>query len=452
MNNELNQFCDKVLAKAKINGLEEFEVYGVSGSSIEVGINAGEIDTYSVNDSIGVSFRTKVDGKMGYAATTTLDDVSVDMLINKSKENAEIIEDDDVQFIFEGSEKYQETLSYNEKMQDVSASQIIEIAKSIEKYALAADKRVKHMQQCIACSGNKTTVLKNSKGLSLSRKSNQAAILCSPVVYCGDIANSCYKSEMSLDINTLDAKKLAEFAVEEAIEQCLAQEIPSNKYKVIFRNDVVASILETFASVFSGESAQKGLSLLAGKEGENVASQAFTLIDDGLMDWGFSTKSFDDEGVAVTTKPIIENGVLKTLLHNLKTANKAGIASTGNGNKQRYDASISVSANNLVVKTGDKNLQELATVMNNGIIITDLAGLHSGANAISGDFSLSAKGYLIENGENIQSVSGITVSGNFYDVIKNIIEVGCDAFASDENSATIYTPSILCNDLSIAGK
>ena len=240
--------------------------------------------------------------------------------------------------------------------------------------------------------------------------------------------------------------------MEEAINLCIIQEVASGKYNVILKNECFADLFSAFSSIFSGESAQKGLSLLNGKEGEVIASPAFTLTDNGLMPWGLSSRGFDDEGVAVSTKPIIQNGVLKTLLHNLKTSNKAGVPSTGNGNKSSYASPVSVSGSNMVISTGDKDLKGLCKSMNNGLILTELAGLHSGANPISGDFSLAAKGYLVEHGGIVASVAGITVSGNFYDVLKNITEVGCDVITSPQNGETVYTPSVLCRDMSVAGK
>ena len=148
---------------------------------------------------------------------------------------------------------------------------------------------------------------------------------------------------------------------------------------------------------------------------------------------------------------MIENGVLRTLLYDLKTAAKAGYASTGNGNKASYTAGIHVAPSNLFLKPGSTSFEELLSHAGNGLLITELNGLHSGANAATGDFSLSAKGYMIENGKRSRAVAGITVSGNFYTLLKNILCVGSDFRWGLPGDGTYGAPSILVSGLSVAG-
>ena len=154
-----------------------------------------------------------------------------------------------------------------------------------------------------------------------------------------------------------------------------------------------------FEPIFYAESVQKGLSLLKDKVDKLVANKNFTLIDDPFIKEGFNTCSFDGEGTATSVKKIIDEGVLKTYLYNWKTAVKDGVKSTGNGFRNSYKSSVSTSATNLYVEKGDKSLEEILETVDKGVMITDLQGLHSGLNPVSGDYSLSAHGYEIENGK-----------------------------------------------------
>ncbi|MBR4255894.1 MAG: TldD/PmbA family protein, partial [Clostridia bacterium] len=148
----------------------------------------------------------------------------------------------------------------------------------------------------------------------------------------------------------------------------------------------------------------------------------------------------------------VENGVLKTLLYNLKTAHKAGVKSTGNASKGGYTSPIGISVNNFTLSSGKKTLAELAETMGEGIIITEVSGLHAGANAVTGDFSLLSKGYLVEGGKKGRAVNGVTVSGNFYELLKNIEETGCDVYHNMFGEA-ISSPSVLISaPMSIAGE
>jgi PmbA protein len=197
------------------------------------------------------------------------------------------------------------------------------------------------------------------------------------------------------------------------------------------------------------DSAQKGLSLLKDKEGEIIASELLTIVDDPLLDNGLGSAPFDDEGVATYRKEIISNGKLETLLHNLKTANKDNIKTTGNGFKSSYSSSVGVSPTNLFIQKGEYSLEELMNKLGEGVIITDFAGLHSGANSITGDFSLAAKGYYIKDGKKQYPIEQITVAGNYFDLIKDIKAIGDDL---NFPMSSFGAPSILVNTLSIAGK
>jgi PmbA protein len=211
----------------------------------------------------------------------------------------------------------------------------------------------------------------------------------------------------------------------------------------------MATLLSTFSDCFSADTAQKGLSLLKDKEGKMVASNIVTIIDDPLLDFGIASTSFDDEGVATYKKEVIKNGKLTTLLHNLKTANKAKTKSTANGFKASYSSCVLVSVTNFYIQNGNNSLEDLMLKLNEGVMITDFSGLHSGANPITGDFSLAAKGFYIKNGKRDFPIEQITVAGNFFTLLKNI-----ESIANDLKFplSSIGSPSILVKELSIAGK
>ena len=221
------------------------------------------------------------------------------------------------------------------------------------------------------------------------------------------------------------------------------------KYKAIINNEAMVSLISTFSSIFDADAADKGLSLLKGKEGENIAAKCVNLIDNPLLEGGLASTPFDDEGVATYKKDIIKDGKLMTLLHNLKTSNKAGIKTTGNGFKSSYASTVTISPTNFYIENGNNSLQELIEEVYNGVMITDFAGLHSGANSISGDFSLAAKGFYIENGKKSYPIEQITIAGNFFTLLKDIENIGNDLKFP---MSSIGSPSVIVRELSLAGK
>ena len=238
----------------------------------------------------------------------------------------------------------------------------------------------------------------------------------------------------------------------EAIDFLDAKSVKSASMRIIFRNSAMCDLIETFSGIFSSESAQRGFSMLAGKEGEKIAADCVTLVDDPTLDFGFGSRAFDAEGVAGRRNVVVENGVLKTLLYNLETAHKAGVQSTGNASKGGYTSPIGISVTNFTLTPGEKTLDQLAEKMGEGMIITEVSGLHAGANAVTGDFSLMAKGYLVENGKQGRAVTGVTVSGNFYELLKNIEEPGSDVY-NNMFGAAVSSPSVLIGaKMSVAGE
>lgn len=450
---DIKDFRDKLFERAKKEGFSDYEIYYISGDSFRVTIFEGEIDQYSVNTDKGLSFRGLFNGKMGYSYTEILDDEALTMLIKNAKENALAIEDEDIEIIYGEKEAYAKVESFNEELEKVEASRKIDLALQLEKDAKNQSEKVKSIDDCVVASGKDERYISNSKGLDLSHKSNIIYALVSAVAEEEGKLNTAYSFKVTNDIEEIDTKRLAEKAVGDALSYMGAKSIPSGKYGVIIRNDVMADILSTFSGIFSAYNVQKGLSLLKDKLNSKIASENVTLIDNPLMKKGICSVPFDDEGVATYTKAVIEEGVLKTYLYNLKTAKKDGVSSTGNASKASYASPIGTSPTNFYVKPGNFDLDELKKNLNEGLFITEVQGLHSGANTVSGDFSLAAKGFLIKNGTVERPVEQITIAGNFYKLLTDIVDLGSDLkFGIPSGSSCFGSPSVMLKELSVAGK
>lgn len=250
----------------------------------------------------------------------------------------------------------------------------------------------------------------------------------------------------SFDI--LDAGLIGSEIAKSAVEKLGAAAIPSGTYRVIMHRDAMVDLLETFCGIFSAETAQKGLSLLKGRVGEKIAADCVTIIDDPLLLDGLDARPFDAEGVPSRAHTVVENGVFKTFLHNLKTAHKDGVETTGNASKAGYASAVHVSPSNFYIKGGSVSFETLLAEMGDGVVITEVSGLHAGANAVSGDFSLLSKGYTVKNGKREKAIEQITIAGNFYDLLKNARAMADDmAFPM----GSMGSPSIDVGELSVSG-
>ena len=446
---ELNLFVKELFSKAQEEGFSEYEVYYVDRESLSISVYKEEVEKYNLNNSAGLSFRGKFGDRIGYSYTEILDEDAIDMLVKKAKENVSAIENNDIQFIYEGDKEDKEISTYHEELEDIPADKLINIAISMEKEAKKYCNKVESFSGCsVSYSSGKYGII-NSKGLNLSNKSNLLTAYVVPIVKDLDKMYDGCGYVVAKSLNDVKPDKIAKMGVDEALSKIGGTSIASGNYKVIINNEAMVSLLSTFAGIFSGDAVQKGLSLLKDKEGEIIATDIVNLVDDPHLEDGLASVSFDDEGVATLKTYLIKNGKLNSLLHNLKTANKAGVKSTGNGFKASYASPISVSPTNFYIEPGINSLEEMTKKINKGLIITDFAGLHSGANSITGDFSLAAKGFYIEDGIKTHPVEQITVAGNFFTLLNNIEEIGSDLKFP---MSSVGSPSIIIKELSIAGE
>ena len=446
---ELNLFVKELFSKAQEEGFSEYEVYYVDRESLSISVYKEEVEKYNLNNSAGLSFRGKFGDRIGYSYTEILDEDAIEMLVKKAKENVLAIENNDIQFIYEGDKEYKEISTYHEELEDIPADKLINIAISMEKEAKKYCNKVESFSGCsVSYSSGKYGII-NSKGLNLSNKSNLLTAYVVPIVKDLDKMYDGCGYVVAKSLNDVKPDKIAKMGVDEALSKIGGTSIASGNYKVIINNEAMVSLLSTFAGIFSGDAVQKGLSLLKDKEGELIAADIVNLVDDPHLEDGLASVSFDDEGVATLKTYLIKNGKLNSLLHNLKTANKAGVKSTGNGFKSSYASPISVSQTNFYIEPGINSLEEMTKKINKGLIITDFAGLHSGANSITGDFSLAAKGFYIEDGIKTHPVEQITVAGNFFTLLNNIEEIGSDLKFP---MSSVGSPSIIIKELSIAGE
>ena len=445
----MEQFIQQVLAAAREAGITAAEIYLSSGDSFRAMCQQGQVNNYTVNSTRGLSLRGLYQGKMGYAATEAFDDEAVAQLVRGVKESAVLIEDEDVQEIYPGDAEYPALDQYNPALDQVPEARKLQFVLDLEKCAKEKDPRIVQLTYDMLSTTSGQTRIANSYGLNLSFRDNLAVAVASALAKEGDRVSTGTGFAISRDFEALSVEKIAGEAVEEALFMLHAAPVPSGTYRAIIHSRCMPDLLGVFSDVFSAENAQKGMSLLAGKEGEVIAAPCVTLMDDPLLPGGLASRPFDAEGVAARPKAVIENGRLTTRLHNLQTARKAGVKTTGNAAKGGYAGTVEVAPSNFYLKPGEKSLEQLTAEMGEGLVITDVSGLHAGANAISGDFSLIAQGYTVKNGRKDQPVERITVAGNFYQLLKNIRAVGSDLCFP---GSSMGSPSVDVGEIAVAGK
>lgn len=443
---DFKSFKNAVFEAAAAQGLTDYEIYYQGCDSTVASANKDEITEFSSSNEGGVCFRCIYGGRMGYASTEALDDAAG--LVARAVDNAAVLESEEQVFLAEGGQNYRKWAGKNYKLPDTK--QLLELILKTQQAMFQAGAVDGTSTRGIA--EENVIEIYNSRGLEVRTKVDICALVLSAVVEgAGEKAND-YKIRLG-DPAKLCPQALAVEVVAEARRKLGGTAPATGSYPVIFDPKAMAELLSVFSNIFIAERAQKGLSDLAGREGTVIAAPCVTVMDDPFHPENPIPMSFDAEGSPTKAKKVIDGGVLQTLLYNLKTANVAGKKTTGNASKAGYSADVGTSPYSMYICGGECTEQELLEMAGNGVYITGLAGLHAGANSVTGDFSLQSTGFLIENGNLAAFVKGFTVAGNFYKLLRDIRAVANNSCLPEATGMTAYgAPSTLVDGLTVAGK
>ncbi len=444
------EFKDIVVAQCDALGIAEYELYYQAGTSTSVDTFQHSINEFTSSQSGGVCFRCIVSGKMGYASTEELSPEQAKAVVAKAADSACVLEAEEEVFLGEGGQEYEplEITPYELP----TTEELIAAVLATQEKIYAADPAVIDGCQTQGILESSEIAIFNSKGLDLHYANNASGLIAVGVVSDGKEMSNDYQIKLG-KLSEIDTDALVKKAVDGAKEKLGGDVAPTGQYPVIFSPDAMSSLLGVYSSVFSSENAQKGLSKLANAEGTAIASEIVTLVDDPFHMENPEPINFDAEGSPTHCKKVIENGVLNTLLYNLKTAAVAGKKTTGNASKAGYDSAVGIRPFTMYLAGGELTEEQLLAKAGNGVYINDLSGLHAGANAISGDFSLQSAGYMIEDGKKTTFVKSFTVAGNFYDLLKNITALANNCTLPRAMGMTTFgSPSVLVDGLTVAGK
>ena len=446
---EFKEFQRFVAQAAKRAGIEDFELYYASEESTEVNMFNGEITDFTASLTGGVAFRCIVEGHMGSAYTQDLSPEQAESLVLRAQDNARTLEKEEEAFFAEGGGTYPDCKPVD--MPVLAPEELIRTARAAGDALKVSHEKITDQCTTEAVTQQTETCLVNSRGVDLSWHGSVDAVIMSAVVSDGEETNDDYDVKAGAPAD-LDLKAMAEKTAARAAAMLGAGVAPTGACPVIFAPAAMYSLVLTFASAFSAENARKGLSALRGKEGETIAAACVTLTDDPFYPGSAYPKPFDGEGSPTARKELISRGVLNTLLYDLSSAHAAGKKTTGNASRGSYDSPVSIQPYTLVLAPGELTEAELLEKCGNGVWIDSLGGTHAGANPISGDFSLQSSGFLVEGGKKTAPVRAFTVSGNFFDLLKQITALSDTVELPRVGLPAVASPAVLVTGLTISGK
>jgi PmbA protein len=236
---------------------------------------------------------------------------------------------------------------------------------------------------------------------------------------------------------------IGRLAGERAVSRVGARKIESRTAPIIVENRIASSMLSAFVGAISGAAIARGVSFLKTRMGEQVFSPSITLTDDPFRLRGLSSTPFDDEGVAVERRALVDKGVLTTWLLNSASARQLGLESTGHASRG-LAGPPGTSAHNLHVEPGALDLNGLMREAGAGLLVTAMFG--PSLNANTGDWSAGVSGFWFEGGEVAYPVTEITIAGNLPELYARVLP-GSDL----EFRGSINAPSLLVEGVAIGG-
>jgi PmbA protein len=382
-------------------GAGDAEAFVEDSSGIEIRIYEGEVESLAESAARGLGVRAWIDGRTGYAYGTDLSRDGVQEIAEGAVETARIGDPDEFAGPPELSGATATTLSgiHDPSLAATRTEDKVELAKRIERACRETDDRVAAIEQTVYADEEERVAIASTGGFEGAYASTTCyAFLQAIAAGEGDDRETGLGFGVARAPGGLDAAEIGTEAAQRATALLGATKPKSRTCPVVLDETVAASFIGFIGSVLCADSVQRGRSPFAGKLGEEIASPALNLADDGTDPEGPASAPFDGEGTPRRRNALIEGGALRTYLHDAYTARRGGEEPTGNAARGGYRTPPTVSTSNLVISPGEGSLDDLLAEAEGGIYVTDVAGLHSGVNPVSGTFSVGASGREISGG------------------------------------------------------
>ena len=422
----LEAAAERAVQAALDAGADSAEAWAEETVSRHVRVYEGDVESLSDAGGRGLGLRAFEDGRSGYAYATDLREDAISELARAARGAAEVVDPDEHGGLPEELGVTRVEGLHSEALANWSTEDKVELALAVERAARARE-GVTQVETVVYSDAEGRVAIANSHDFSATYESSQAWAYAS--AFAGEGADLMTGLGVGLgrDPGALDPEAIGAEAAERALALVGARAPETRRCPVVLDTFVAASFVGFIGSMLSAEAVQRGRSLFAGKEGEEVADPSFALVDDGTHSEGPGSSPFDGEGSPTQRTPLIEGGRLQSFLFDARTARKAGRASTGNASRGSYRSPPTVGTTNLVLEPGAETLAELVARAGDGLYVTDVAGLHSGVNPVSGTFSVGASGRLIEGGELGRPVRELTIASDLVSMLRAVQVVGSEA-------------------------
>lgn len=426
---------------------EAIEAYAEESRRTEVGARKRQIEGLTFAESRGVGVRLVAGGRLGYAYAADPSEEEVRGAVAHARENAALAGEDAYHVLPDAAPIDRMPELFRDGQAGMPTDAKVALALDLERRATTTDPRVTKVDECQVGDAVSRVAVANSIGLAAEYARTDTWCLAVTLAEDGNETQTGFSYRIGRELGDLEWEAIAAEAVARAVAMLGATKPSTARVPVVLDPFAGMSFLGVLAGALSAEAVQKGRSLFADKVAETVASPAFSLVDDGRLLDGPGACPFDDEGVPSGRTELISGGTLRGYLHNSYTAKRGGTASTGNAQRAGYRSAPGVGTTNFYVEAGTATVQDLMSAAEGGVLIQEVSGVHSGANPISGEFSVGATGLRIREGAAAEGLREMTIASTIPDMLQAVTAIGSDL----RFFSSVGVPSILIGEMTVAG-
>ena len=442
-----DEVLDRALEALRGGHVGTAEVFVRDALSGSVETKDGALEVVTARGERGLGVRVLDGQRIGFAHTSDLAVAGIEACVDQARRMATITEPDEDLRIAAVALETVELDIFQPGLEERPLADRGAIALAVENAARSVDTRITHFRKTSYSDAEVTTLIATTSGVRASYRESFCGAMTSAVATQNGERQIGYHGEGARRMAELDADAIGKRAAQRALEKLGAKPFPTQKLPVVLDPWMAMSLLGAISPLFSADSVLKGRSLFAGKVGERVANARVTIVDDARRKGGLRSAPFDGEGVATTTRILVERGVLRGYLTNLKTARKMCSAPTGNARRGSYASPSRIGPSNFYIEAGTDDPEALVRGLDRALAVTSLLNLHT-IDPVSGEFSLGASGTYMERGAPVHPVQGITIAGNLTHLLSSVSGVGTDLTFG---SGGIGSPTLVIAELSVGG-
>lgn len=437
--------------RALAAGAGDAEAYLSESEDREVRVHGGEVESLTAATRRGLGLRVWIGGRVGYGFGTDLSPEGVATIAATAVEAARAADADE----FAAPPSPGGAAPALEGLSDPSraewpADRLAELGLEVERVALATDERLVAVEQAVCFDSAERVAIASSTGAGGEFEASSAYAYLTALAQGDDGMETGLGFGLGRGPADLDPAAIGREGAERATAMIGSGKPASRSCPVVLDPTVAASFVGLLGGGLGADAVQRGRSPFGALLGESVASAAFVLDDDGLDPAGFASAPFDAEGTPHGRTPLIEGGRLLTFLYDSYTARRGEAASTGNAGRGGYRSPPGVSTSNLIVRPGAASLDELLAQVGEGVYISDVAGLHSGVNPVSGVFSVGASGWAIRDGERGEPLREFTIASDLVSMLRAVRAAGSES-RWVPFGGSVSTPPLLIGEMTVSG-